>query len=114
MADCIFCDIVRGRVPAEKVYEDDLVLAFHDINPQAPIHVLIIPKEHVSGVLDLDDEHEAVAGRIQTVAAKIARQLDVADRGFRLVANCGSDGGQTVFHLHYHLLAGRALRWPPG
>lgn len=114
MADCIFCDIVRGRVPAEKVYEDDMVLAFHDINPQAPIHVLIIPKEHVAGVADLGDEHEAVAGRIQTAAAKIARQLDVADRGFRLVANCGSDGGQTVFHLHYHLLAGRALRWPPG
>ncbi|HLS88159.1 MAG TPA: histidine triad nucleotide-binding protein [Sphingobacteriaceae bacterium] len=114
MADCIFCDIVRGRVPAEVVYEDDLVMAFHDINPQAPVHVLIIPKEHVAGVLDLSDDHEAVAGRIQTAAAKIARQLDVADRGFRLVANCGSDGGQTVFHLHYHLLAGRALRWPPG
>lgn len=115
MDSCIFCDIVQGNVPCEKVYETDRVLAFRDINPVAPIHIQIIPKEHIASLARLDpDKHRGLAGDLQLAAGEIARQLGVADEGFRVVTNIGARGGQSVDHLHYHLLAGRDLAWPPG
>jgi len=111
---CIFCDIVRGKIPAEKVYEDNLVIAFNDINAQAPVHVLIIPKEHLSGVIDLSHGHGELLSRMHQAALKIAKDRSVYDSGFRLVVNSGLDAGQAVDHLHYHLLGGRKLTWPPG
>lgn len=112
--DCIFCKIVRGDIPSKKVYEDEHVLAFHDISPQAPVHILIIPKKHLSTILEIEDSDEPLIGHIFTVANKIAREQGFSDRGFRIVTNCNSEGGQTVFHLHFHLLAGRQMHWPPG
>ena len=115
MADCIFCKIAQGEIPSTKVYEDDLVLAFRDLDPQAPEHVLIIPKKHLASVMDFAEEDRELAAHILTVVVpKIARELGVADGGFRLVTNTGADGGQTVGHLHFHLLGGRSLTWPPG
>ncbi len=111
---CIFCEIVAGRIPARKVHEDDAVLAFHDVQPQAPTHVLVIPKRHIESLLDLGPEDDALMGSLQRVARDVARSLGVAERGFRLVMNCGSDAGYSVFHVHLHLLAGRHLGWPPG
>ncbi len=111
--DCIFCKIVKGELPSKKVHEDDIVYAFEDINPQAPIHVVIIPKEHYDSVLSVPAGNNVIS-HIHTVANRIALKLGIADKGFRLVNNCGADGGQTVPHLHYHLLGGRALQWPPG
>ena len=107
--DCIFCKIVAGEIPCKKAYEDDEVLAFYDINPQAPVHVLIIPKARVAhGVADIDESNSAVAGRCLAVAAKLAKELGLAD-GFRVVSNNGPAAGQTVAHLHFHLLGGRQL-----
>lgn len=115
MADCIFCKIAQGEIPSTKVYEDDLVLAFRDLDPQAPEHVLVIPKKHIASVMDFAEEDRELAAHILTVVVpKIARELGVADGGFRLVTNTGADGGQTVGHLHFHLLGGRSLSWPPG
>ena len=115
MEDCIFCKIAQGEIPSTKVYEDDTVLAFRDLDPQAPEHVLIIPKKHLSSVLDFGAEDRELAAHIlTTVVPQIARELGVADGGFRLVTNTGADGGQTVGHLHFHLLGGRSLSWPPG
>lgn len=115
MADCIFCKIAQGEIPSTKVYEDDLVLAFRDLDPQAPEHVLVIPKKHLASVMDFAEEDRELAAHILTVVVpKIARELGVADGGFRLVTNTGADGGQTVGHLHFHLLGGRSLTWPPG
>lgn len=115
MADCIFCKIAQGEIPSTKVYEDDLVLAFRDLDPQAPEHVLVIPKKHIASVMDFAEEDRELAAHILTVVVpKIARELGVADGGFRLVTNTGADGGQTVGHLHFHLLGGRSLTWPPG
>jgi len=111
--DCIFCKIIKGELPSKKVHEDDLVYAFEDINPQAPVHVVIIPKEHFDSVLSVPAGSNIIS-HIHTVANRIALKLEVADKGFRLVNNCGVDGGQTVPHLHYHLLGGRCLQWPPG
>lgn len=111
---CIFCDIVQGKIPAEKVYEDDQVVAFKDINPQAPVHILIIPKIHLAGVKDISQEHGKLLGRIHQAAIKIARDKSIYDCGFRLVVNSGPDAGQAVDHLHYHLLGGRKMTWPPG
>jgi len=109
MTDCIFCKIVAGEIPCKKAYEDGEVLAFYDINPQAPIHVLIIPKAHTAhGVLDIDESNSAVVGRCLAVAAKLAKELNLVD-GFRVVSNNGPAAGQTVAHLHFHLLAGRDL-----
>ncbi len=113
-ADCLFCRIVAGEIPSSKVAEDDTVLAIRDINPQAPIHVLVMPKEHVASVVDLTDGHGPLLGRIFETAARIARDEGLADRGYRVVANHGPDGGQTVDHLHFHLLGGRRFTWPPG
>jgi histidine triad (HIT) family protein len=114
MSDCIFCKIVAGEIPSEIVFQDDVCLAFKDINPGAPTHILIIPKEHIATLNDLTPQHESVVGHILLVAKEIASQLGVAESGYRVVANCNSDGGQAVFHIHFHLLGGRQLSWPPG
>lgn len=112
--NCIFCKIVSGEIPANKIYEDDEALAFHDVTPQAPIHVLIIPKEHMDSLNDAGKGDEALLGRMIRLAPKIANQLGIAENGFRTCINTGGDGGQSVFHLHIHLLGGRHLGWPPG
>ena len=112
--DCLFCKIIAGEIPSAKVYEDDRVYAFRDISPEAPVHVLIVPKAHITSANDLNDENAAVVGHIFAVAAKIAKAEGIADGGYRIVNNCGEDGGQTVKHLHFHMLGGRSLAWPPG
>ncbi len=115
MSDCIFCKIARGEIPATKVYEDNAVLAFRDLEPQAPEHVLIIPKKHIGSILEFTAADRDLAGHILTdVVPAIARSCNVDAKGFRLVVNTGDEGGQTVGHLHFHLLGGRALTWPPG
>jgi len=106
---CIFCKIVKGEIPARIVYEDDLVMAFHDINPQAPIHILIIPKEHIPTVNELEENHKELIGHIFLVARKIAKDLEVAESGYRILVNCNRDGGQEIYHLHYHFFAGKPL-----
>jgi len=113
MADnCLFCRIVRREIPATLVFEDDHVVAFRDINPQAPIHVVIVPREHVASLNDAADA--TLIGRLSLAAAKIARTEGIADSGYRTVVNTNRDAGQTVFHVHLHLLGGRHLAWPPG
>lgn len=114
MSDCIFCSMARGEIQPKTVYEDDDVLAFHDISPQAPTHILVIPKQHISSTNEADASHEQVLGRLTLTAAKIAKDLGFAESGYRMVMNCGAHGGQTVFHIHMHVLAGRSLSWPPG
>ena len=114
MEDCLFCKIIRGEIPSKKVYEDDQVLAFYDIDPKAPVHVLIIPKTHVQSISHLTEQSAQVASHIMLVVQKLAEELGIAQAGYRLVANTGKDGGQTVGHLHFHLLGGRELGWPPG
>jgi histidine triad (HIT) family protein len=111
---CLFCRIVAGEIPATKVYEDDDLVAFDDINPQAPMHVLVIPRAHVATVNELDRAHDALVGSMVRRAAAIAAERGYADRGYRTVFNCNADAGQTVFHLHLHVLGGRPLAWPPG
>lgn len=112
--DCIFCKIANKEIPATIVYEDDFVLAFNDLNPVAPHHVLIIPKKHIASLNDLTQEEEVLMGKVILVASKLAKELGVDDAGYRIVSNCGKNGGQTVGHIHYHLLGGRELQWPPG
>lgn len=112
--DCLFCKIVAGDIPARIIYQDDLVLAFHDIEPQAPQHVLIIPRQHIATLLDLTRAEETLIGHIHLVATQLARQLGIADDGFRLVNNCNTAGGQVIWHVHFHLLGGRRMNWPPG
>jgi histidine triad (HIT) family protein len=114
MSDCIFCKIVEKKIPAKIVYEDDTVLAFEDLTPQAPVHVLLIPKKHISTLLDAGDEDLNLFGHIIKAANGIAREKGIAERGFRLVANCNAESGQSVFHVHFHLLGGRPMHWPPG
>ncbi|MBE5040034.1 histidine triad nucleotide-binding protein [Ructibacterium gallinarum] len=114
MEDCLFCKIIRGEIPSTKVYEDDQVYAFLDIEPQAPTHIILVPKEHIASANELTKENAAVVGHIFTVAASLAAREGFAEKGYRIVNNCGEDGGQTVGHLHFHLLAGRNLGWPPG
>jgi histidine triad (HIT) family protein len=113
-ADCLFCKIATGDIPARIIYQDDLVVAFHDIEPQAPQHVLIIPRQHIVTLLDLTRDEQMLIGHIHLVATQIARQLGIADDGFRLVNNCNAAGGQVVWHIHFHLLGGRRMNWPPG
>jgi len=113
-AECPFCRIAAGEIEVDSVYEDDRVVAFNDINPQAPTHVLIIPRAHIATVNDLTPAEHELVGRLYTVAAQIAVMRGCADSGYRLVVNCNRDGGQSVYHLHLHLLAGRRLAWPPG
>ena len=111
--DCLFCKIVNGEIPSDKLYEDDRVLVFRDIEPQAPFHALIIPKEHISSAAEITYENSGIIGYIFEIAAKIAKENKL-DNGFRIVNNCGRDGAQTVNHLHFHMLGGRLLGWPPG
>ena len=112
--DCLFCKIIAGEIPSTKVYEDDFVYAFRDIEPQAPSLILIIPKQHISSVNEINDENCAIVGHIFKVAAEIAKNEGIAEDGYRIVTNIGENGGQTVNHLHYHMLGGRSLQWPPG
>lgn len=112
--DCIFCKIADGRVPSELVHEDDFCVAFNDLQPQAPTHILIVPRVHVDSLAQTDDGHTETLGHLLLTAAKIARDRGFADNGFRTVINTNADGGQTVFHLHVHLLAGRPFVFPPG
>ncbi len=114
MSDCLFCKIAAGEIPSTKVYEDDEIYAFKDIAPQAPEHIVLIPKKHISSTNEITSENSAVIGKIFEVAAGIAKEKGFAEKGYRIVNNCGEDGGQTVGHLHFHLLAGRNLGWPPG
>ena len=111
---CIFCRIVNGSIPARVAHEDELIMAFHDVDPRAPVHVLIIPRRHLSAVDQLSDGDADVMGRLFLAARSLARELGVADSGYRLVINNGRDAGQSVDHIHMHLLGGRPLRWPPG
>ncbi len=112
MADCIFCKIVEGDIPAQKVYEDHEFLVFADVKPQAPVHHLVIPKEHISNIMEIKDQD--LLGRLFGVIQKVAQQEGISEKGFRVVNNCGDDGGQTVGHIHFHLLGGRFMEWPPG
>ncbi len=114
MPDCLFCQIVEGKIPSKKVYEDDDVLAFDDIQPQAPVHVLVIPKRHVATLNDLAPGDDAVAGKLLRVAALIAKQRGIADGGWRATVNVNRDAHQLVFHVHLHLMGGRSFGWPPG
>ncbi|MFT6916075.1 MAG: histidine triad (HIT) family protein [Motiliproteus sp.] len=111
--NCLFCSIIDKKIPADIVYEDEHVLAFRDINPQAPQHMLVIPKQHIATVNDAEEADAATLGRLSLAAAKLARQFGFADEGYRTVMNCNEHGGQTVYHIHMHLLGGKALGWPP-
>lgn len=114
MTECLFCKIGSGQIPAKIVMQDDEVLAFDDLNPQAPVHVLVIPKRHVAGLNDAGADNRALLGRLLEVAALMAQQKGIAETGYRVVVNQGRDGGQSVFHLHLHVLGGRRMAWPPG
>jgi len=114
MSDCIFCKIVKGEIPGKKIYEDDEMLAFHDITPMAPVHFLLIPKKHIKSLMHLEAEDVALAGRLLGKAQELAKELGCGENGARFVINAGRDGGQTVDHLHIHILGGRGLGWPPG
>ena len=111
---CLFCKIIAGEIPAAKVYEDDRMIAFNDINPQAPMHVLIVPRRHIATLNDLAPEDDALVGEMVRRAGAIAREHGYADRGYRTLFNCNAEAGQTVFHIHLHVLGGRAMTWPPG
>jgi Diadenosine tetraphosphate (Ap4A) hydrolase and other HIT family hydrolases len=111
--DCLFCKMIAGQIPTKKAYEDDKAFAFHDINPQAPTHILIVPKKHIAGLKEASAEDAELIGYCQLVAAKLARERDI-ENGYRTVYNVGPGAGQSVFHLHLHLLGGRKLSWPPG
>lgn len=114
MADCLFCKMASGEIEPDIVYQDDDVLAFRDINPQAPTHVLVVPRTHISTINELENEHAELVGRLYLVAAKVARQDGIAESGYRTVMNCMEGAGQSVFHLHLHVLGGRRMDWPPG
>jgi len=113
MKDCLFCRIIRGEIPARKVYEDEHTLAFEDINPQAPTHVLVVPKKHIAGLKEAKPEDAELIGRLHLIAAQIGRQRGIED-GYRTVLNVGPRSGQSVFHVHVHLIGGRDMKWPPG
>lgn len=114
MSDCLFCKMIAGEIPADVVYEDDQVFAFRDINPQAPTHVLVVPKTHVATLNDLDGASAALMGDLFLGAKRVAEQEGIAEVGYRTVVNCNEDAGQTVFHIHVHVLGGRRMQWPPG
>lgn len=114
MTDCLFCKMIAGQIQPDTVYENDDVLAFRDINPQAPTHVLIVPKTHISTLNDLAPEHTVLVGQMALAATHVARQEGIAERGYRAVMNCNAEAGQSVFHIHLHLLGGRTMVWPPG
>lgn len=112
--DCLFCGIADGEIPSDQVHADDLVVAFRDIAPRAPVHVLVIPREHVKSAADLGEDRAPLVGRIFAVAAEVARANGIAGDGYRVVTNVGANGGQTVAHLHFHVMGGREFKWPPG
>ncbi|OQB13912.1 MAG: HIT-like protein [Firmicutes bacterium ADurb.Bin193] len=112
--NCIFCAIAGKEIPSDIVFEDESVIAFRDISPAAPVHVLIIPKEHIASVREISGTNSGIIAHIYEIAVQLAKELGIFDKGFRMVTNCGEDGGQTVGHLHFHLLGGRSLKWPPG
>lgn len=112
MNDCLFCKIVAGKIPSNKLYEDDLCYAFYDIDPQAPTHFLVVPKDHIPSVASVDENNQATVGHIFTVIAKLAKEMGLDS--FRVVSNIGEQAGQSVFHLHFHVLGGRDTTWPPG
>ena len=114
MADCLFCKIIERTIPASIVYEDDRVLAFNDVNPQAPTHVLVVPKQHIASLDELSSGHDQIVGEVVRRAAAIAQERGIAAGGYRTVFNTNRDAGQTVFHIHLHLLGGRSMHWPPG
>jgi histidine triad (HIT) family protein len=111
---CIFCKIINGDIPSKKLYEDDKVLAFYDISPEAPVHFLVIPKEHIQSVNELNEKNADIISHIFLVINKLVRELNISETGYRVVNNCGKDGGQTVDHIHFHVLGQRDLKWPPG
>jgi len=114
MSQCPFCNIIQGKIPAKNIYEDEQVFAFEDINPQAPVHILVIPKKHISSLNELSEEDNSLIGYLLLICSKIAQQKGLAENGYRVVINCGAGAGQSIFHLHFHLLGGRRFRWPPG
>ncbi len=114
MSECIFCKIAEKSIPAKIVYEDDRAVAFDDIAPQAPVHTLVIPKKHVATIMDVAPEDHGLVGHLCKVAAAVAKEKGIAEKGFRLVMNTNADGGQLVYHIHLHILGGRAMHWPPG
>jgi histidine triad (HIT) family protein len=114
MSACLFCRIIAGEIPSSKIYEDDRLVAFSDVNPQAPMHVLVVPREHVPTLNDLTTEHDALVGEMMRRGAALAAARGFAESGYRTVFNCNADAGQAVYHIHLHVLAGRKLGWPPG
>ena len=114
MTDCLFCKMVSGEIKPDTVYEDEEILAFNDINPQAPMHVLVIPKKHIATLNDTEESDSRVLGTLSRVAASIAAKSGFAEEGYRVIMNCNQAGGQAVYHIHLHLLAGRQMTWPPG
>lgn len=114
MSDCLFCKIIEGKIPCDKVYENDQVIAFRDVNPQAPTHILVIPRKHISTVNDLMADDKNIVGEMLLAAQAIAKQEGIEESGYRLVMNCNEGAGQTVFHIHLHILGGRRMHWPPG
>ncbi len=114
MGNCLFCKMVSGDIKPDIVYEDDYVLAFRDLNPQAPVHILVIPKKHIATINDITVDDEVLIGKLYTVAKKVASQEGIAESGYRAVINCNKGGGQEVFHIHLHIIGGRSMVWPPG
>ena len=114
MDDCLFCKIIAGKIPGAIVHEDESVVAFDDVNPQAPVHILIVPRKHIPSTNDLATEDASLVGHIHLVAGELAHKKGISESGYRLVCNCGPDAGQAVGHFHFHLLGGRAMSWPPG
>ncbi|MBW3566569.1 MAG: histidine triad nucleotide-binding protein [Proteobacteria bacterium] len=114
MSDCLFCKMVNGEIKPDTVHETEEMLAFRDINPQAPTHVLVVPKKHISTINDLEPQHETLIGKMYLAAKTIAKREGIAEDGYRTVMNCGEGAGQSVFHIHLHVLGGRRMKWPPG
>lgn len=114
MTDCLFCKLASGAIPANIVYQDNLVVAFDDIHPQAPHHKVIIPRKHIATLNDVANTDQALTGHMLHIATNLAKELNIHDQGYRIVMNCNADAGQTVFHIHFHLLGGRQMAWPPG
>ena len=112
--ECVFCQIAKGEIKSDIIYEDETIIAFNDQNPQAPIHFLVIPKEHIASANEISESNGAVISKIFISIANLAKEQGFAENGYRIVNNCGKDGGQTVDHIHFHVLAGRSLQWPPG
>ena len=114
MENCLFCGIIEKTIPTKIVYEDENIIAFNDISPQAPTHILIIPKEHIDTINNIEFNHKELIGEMMLVAKKLAKETNIADDGYRLIFNCNNNGGQAVYHIHLHLLGGRQMKWPPG